>query len=94
MQVCLTERSLTQPPPWKRGLSFHFVSLFHLRKFRKRMFLLFSPLDIISCVVSESTRWERASWETDNWNSGVIKRYFVLVMEPFVWKLDISIVWS
>lgn len=58
MQVRLMERSLPQPPPWKIGLSFHFVSLFHLRKFRERMFLLFSPLDIISYAVSESTQWE------------------------------------
>lgn len=48
----------TAPLPWKMGLSFHFVSLFHLRKFRERMFLLFSPLDIISYAVSESAQWE------------------------------------
>lgn len=58
MQVRLTERSLPQPPPWKMGLSFHFVSLSHLRKFREKMFLLFSPLDIISYAVSESAQWE------------------------------------
>lgn len=61
MQVCLmerSERSLLRPPPCKMSLSFHFASLLHLRKFSQRMFLLFSPLDIISYEVSEFTQWE------------------------------------
>lgn len=31
------------------------------------------------------------SWEADNWSSSVIKWYFVLVIEPFIWKLDIPL---
>jgi hypothetical protein len=61
MQVYLMQRPLSQPPPWKMGLSFPFFffsPVFHLRKFKLRMSLLFPPLDLISCVVSESAQWE------------------------------------
>lgn len=89
MQVHLMERSLPQPPPWKMGLSF--CSSLPFKKVQgENVSPVLPSWHNLLCGFRIHPVGVR-SWEAANWSSSVIKWYFVLVTEPFIWKLDIPL---